>query len=355
MSLNQLIDKTPLTTLVCDDTLNLKGNQLRLKKEIDVPEGNFTNIDVVTINGSPYPPGGGAVPALVRNKFLRTTDVVTPTMFWGDVDVAGIVHGTSLQILHTNLAGNASEWTDNLTIPGNLVVVGSSNLQSNVSCDNDLGVDGNLAVVGSSALGDVDTSGTLNVVGNLQFVGVSGAVGTVLTKTGAATQSWVAPTTYSQVRCIRFAGYLAAQDLNAGVGPTALTFDTVNVISNYSAASTGGVTGITQPSNTQFRSNFTGQYDIQITGYIDPASTGPTSSVVTLSVEVGGFEFARQCIVVNNLSFVGTFPSMVISNGTNVRILARRVTGTGSFNTFAPLSAIPNFSSTITFTLVNIV
>lgn len=298
------------------------------------------------------------LPAGNDGDYLQTKNILgVPTIAW-DVPSFGpevITPGDPDQVFVTDSLGIAANWSDNLSLPGNLIVTGSSDLKDNVRCEQDATVDGDFSVTGLSSLNNTDMTGTINLTGDLQMSGISGAVGTVLTKTGVNSQAWVAPTTYSQVRCIRYATYFAAQDLNAGAGPTALTFDNVNIISNYAASSTGAVTGITQPSTTQFRSNFTGQYDIQITGFIDSTSTGPTSSVVTLSVEVGGVELARQCVVVNDLSFVGTFPSIVITNGTNVRILARRITGTGSFNTFAPLSVAPNFPSTISFTLVNVV
>lgn len=399
MSLNQIIDKEPLQPLVCDDTLNLKGNQLRLKKEIDVPEGNFTNIDTVTINGSPYPPGGGAVPTLIPNKFLRTTNAVTPTMFWGDVNAAELVHGTAYQILHTDATGSFSEWTTNLRIPGILTVVGASNL-SNVDTSGTLNVVGDLQFVGAAgAVGSVLTktglatqsfqpltassitpglsnqifvtnaggtiaqwassvtipsnlivSNVTDLHGDLQMNGISGGVGSVLTKTGVSLQQWVIP---AQIKCCKYVAYFAGQNLNSGVGPTAVTFNTVNIAADYALASRGTFNHITQPTNTQFLIGSDGAYDIQITGFIDPTSTGLVSTVVSLSIEVNGVELATSCVIVNTFSFVGTFSAVFINAGTNVRILARRIANAGTMNTIGFPTAVPNFASTISFTLVN--
>lgn len=323
MSLNQIIDKDPNQTLVCDETLNLKGNQLRLKKKIVVPDGEFTNVDTVTINGAPYP--GGAFPALIANKLLRTNGTATAVL-WGDVP-----HGPADSVLQTDSTGTSVVWRVSPNFPGNLTVNGNTTTL-------------NLIVNGSSTLTNVVT-----INSDLQFNSVSGAVGSVITKTSTNDQAWVLPL---QTKIIRYAAFLALQDLNSGAGPTAVTFNTTPI---YSTAVTnvGTVTGITQPSITQFLVGETGVYDISINGFINRTSTGPVSSFVSLTAEVNGVEILNSCVVVNTLSFVGNLTSIPITAGNLVRILARRIIGTGSFNTYGPPAASPNFTSTIAFTLIN--
>jgi hypothetical protein len=272
--------------------------------------------------------------------YLQTVDVLgVPTIRWDQpsFDPSVINPGEPNQVFVTDALGENSIFSDNLDLPGNLVVTGTSKLEDNVLCEAELEVDGDTTLFNT------------DIVGDLQFNGVSGAVGAVLTKTSGTTQSWTLP---YQGRLIRYGTSFNAQDLNSSAGPTAVTFDLLP-FTNLTVATIGSIIGISQPSNTQFTIGTTGTYDVQITGFIDSASTGPISSVVTLSLEVGGVELARTCVVVNTLSFVGVFPSILISAGTNVRILSRRLTGTGSFNTFGPSSPVPNFRSSITFALVN--
>lgn len=203
------------------------------------------------------------------------------------------------------------------------------------------------AIVGNT----LNISSTANLDGNLQFGGVSGSTNQVLTKTGAATQAWQTP---YQSRFLRYVTGFASQDLNAAAGPTAVTFSTTPVY-NAVETSRGSITGMSQASATQFTINTSAQYEVSVSGYINPASTGLVSSVVTLSLELNGVELATACVVVNTYSFVGTFPPVQMNAASTVRVLARRVTGTGSLLTFAPALAVPSFQSNISFAIVNTV
>jgi hypothetical protein len=190
---------------------------------------------------------------------------------------------------------------------------------------------------------------SLNINDNLLLNGVSGTSGQIVTKTGATTQSWQTP---YQNTLIKYVASFAAQDLNSVVGPSPAVFS-VAPLYNVAVTSRGSVVGISQPNTTQFLIGTSGQYGIDVSGFIDPTSTGPISSVVTLSLEIGGIELATGCIVVNTFSFTGSFPPINIIAGLTVRILCRRVIGGGTFNTFASPTIVPNFMSTTTFTLIN--
>lgn len=406
MSLNQIIDQQPNDPLVCDDTLLLKGNRLRLKNGIISPEGDFNNVDTITINGIPYPPGGGFLPTPTPNRILRTNGL--SVVSWGDVNPSNmtggatgdvlktiapgvvawdpvksedITPGLANQILHTNALATDAEWTSNLIIPGNcdvdvnLVVAGSSTFQSNVDCDQVLNVDGNTFCNAALTVTGQTTTGDLDVEGDLQFLGVSGTSGQFLKKTGVATQSfqnivaadmtagaansvltsaggisqWIVPTAS---RRIVYGTTFSAQNINQ-VGPVAANFSTLNFTSI--ASSTGSpIVGITQPSGTQFMIGTTGTYLANITGYIDPTSTGLGNSIVSLSIEVGGIESQQSCVVCNgNYSFGGSIWFSAVA-GQIVRILLRRVVGVGTLNTFADGAGLPNFASTIVFNLLNL-
>ena len=259
--------------------------------------------------------------------YLGPTGTVGPLSPGGGPSSFGLPN----QIYVTNAAGDAAIWANSINVPGNAVVNGST-------------VTLNLQVSGTSTFANAVTFN-----GDLEFNYISGVVDSVLTKTAPNDQAWVLP---YRNRLIRYATSFAAQNLNSAVGPTPVVFST-SPNSNLAVASRGTVTAISQPSTTQFLIGTTSTYDIDINGYINSTSTGPISSFVTLSLEIAGVELVTTCIVVNTLSFVGSFKSVVLSAGNTVRILARRLAGTGTFNTFGPGSTVPNFQSTITFSLVN--
>lgn len=171
----------------------------------------------------------------------------------------------------------------------------------------------------------------------------AGPDNSVLTSFGGAV-FWNVP---NKIDFIKYGTVFTAQNLNAAAGPTALSFST-NPFANTSASTVGLVTGISQPSATQFTIGANGAYNVDITGYIDPASAGLGNSIVTLSLEVGGIEKTDYCIVCNgNYSFSGRFPSFAGAAGQNIRILARRVVGDKALTTFAAGLPAPSFASSI--------
>jgi len=455
--------------------------------DYDIFGKNITceNVDLITINDQPYPPGGGAIPALIPNRFLRTNNV--PTMQWSTITASDLTNGLPYQILHTDAFSNV-EWTNDLRIPGtlisvgnatinqNLLVQGSTILDSNVDCNQVLNVDGDLfandtltvsndlgvtngsltvyvgdtlvqsinvdnqlkfggvaglnnqiitsdgsgipawstltpsiiqpgslnqvlitnvlpgpilapvwsddldlpgllnvngAITGqstmiingaSSLLGSATITGLLvngsgstlggtigtNITTNLLMNGSSGTTGQYLVKTSGTAQTWQTP---PNVKIIRYVAYLAGQDLNAGVGPTAITFDTLNVVSNIANGSTSSVTGISQSSSSQFTIGTTGIYDVDLTILFNNTSTGIGNSVIQLYAEVNGFGVNRS-IITNNSSYTcsGKIPSINLTAGNILKILVVRVAGTNTLNTNNPPL---NFASTIAITLVN--
>jgi len=316
MSLNQIIDQDPLATLVCDETLNLKGNQLRLKKKIVVPDGEFDNVDTVTINNTPYPPGGGFLPTPVANRILRTTGL---TVEWGNVSPSNLTGGTPGDVLKT-IAPGVVAWDP---VKAYEITPGLANqiLQTN-------------------------SLGTAAAWQNLVVPATSitaGADYTVLTSAGGSAL-WITPPVVNQ---IKYGTTFLAQDINAAAGPTALQFSTSTFI-NSAISNVGAPVNITQPSATEFTIGTSSVYNIDITGYIDPASAGLGNSVVTLSLEVAGTEKTDYCIVCSgNYSFSGRFPAVFITAGQNIRVLARRVVGTSALTTFANGLPAPSFASSI--------
>ena len=171
----------------------------------------------------------------------------------------------------------------------------------------------------------------------------AGADNSVLTSFGGAV-FWNVP---NKINFIKYGTVFTAQDLNAAAGPTALSFST-NPFANTSASTVGLVTGISQPSATQFTIGTTGAYNIDITGYVHYTPDVGGNPIVTLSLEVAGTEKTDYCIVCSdNYSFSGRFPAVFITAGQNIRVLARRVFRDKALTTFAAGLPAPSFASSI--------
>lgn len=272
MSLNQLL--TNGVTTPCLPWKKIKVYDLDACNTIAAPNGDFDNIDVSTINGNPYPPGGGAIPALVSNKVLITTGV--PAMQWGDIGPSNLTGGsvgdvlrtvapgvvawdglepgdidpgTANQVLVTNGAGTATQWTSNVVVPGTFNVVGNTSVTTGdlTLFNGDLEIQsGGATIVGNlnNNFGATATFTNTNITGDLQFAGSGGVVGNVIKKTGAATQAWgdfnaadVKGGTLNQV---------LQSDGTSGVFNTNVTLPgnlTLNAPGNILTASTVNVTG----------------------------------------------------------------------------------------------------------------
>lgn len=322
-------------TLTVEGTTLLKSNT-QVNQSLAVTQ-NITAIgDISTVLGNI---SGSTVTA---TNLLTTLDA----NFTGNLKFSGIA-GTLNQVL-TKTSTTTQAWRT-LSVPISAITNGA-NLTT-------------LRSKGGTVLWDAPNLDILPAGPSKQFVYTFGGAVTwhsfILTDlppgtsdqvitTQAGEAAWVLP---AQIRSIRYTTLFAAQDLNNVSAPVQFSTSPTSAINR---ASRGVLTGISQPSKTQFTIGATGQYDIDVTGYVDPASTGPTSSLVTLSLEIGGTEVADSgVIVVNTLSFVGSFKSVSLSASNIIRILSKRVTGTGSFLTFAPGSPPPQFQSTISFSLVN--
>lgn len=275
-------------------------------------------------------------PGTVGQVLIKTG---ATTQDWKDLTTDILTPGLANQILHTDSTGALAEWASNIEVPGDLKV-----------------------------------NGDTDIVSDLQFNGSSGSVGQFLQKTGAATQSWQTlsiPTssivagsdntvltstggsalwiTPTVINLIKYGTTFLPRNLNDAAGPKALQFSTSPYI-NTAISTVGSPVSITQPSSSRFTIGTSGVYNIDITGYIDPASTGLGNTVVTLSLDIDGVEQQNSAIVCSgNYSFSGRFSGVSLSAGQVVQILARRVVGTFALNTFASGSALPNFASTIFF------
>lgn len=277
-------------------------------------------------------------------QILRKTGPSTQNWIDLEVPASSIIPGSNNQALFTR-SGNVQFSS---IIPAD-ITTGSANqfLVKDVSGTN--------TVFTSNPVcpGNFRVNGSTNLIGDLQFNSSSGSIGDIITKTGATTQQWATPT---NVRCIRYVTYFASQNLNAGVGlgPIPIVFDNVNVISNYSAGSSTSVAGISQPDTTSFLIGTLGAYDIDITGYCSGAGIGNSGFAIT--AEVNGTEIYRS--IVSNYRgsiFTGKLPSILISAGSTLKLLTTSIAGAGALSTNAPLSAPPNYSSTIAISLVNTV
>jgi len=351
------------------------------------------NVDLVTINNAPYPPGGGSIPdPLVSNKVLRVNGAGT-TMLWGDVspsnltggavgdvlktvapsvvawaaiDPGDITPGLPNQIFHVTSDGSACEFTSDVIIPGllnvdsTLNVDGSSTFQSNSLFNQNLVVDQDLIINNGNITitnGELDVPigntslASLNITGNLTFNGSSGINSQVLGKTGPFSQTWIS---LIPVNLIRYVAYFNSQDLNAIAGVSPAVFNTSVQQSNVTRTTStiSLLIGFSQSSSTVFTTGHTAIYDADFNIYIDHSSSGIGNSIVTVSLEIAGVE-QPFCLCNNSGNFIsGKIASVAITAGANVRVLLRRIVGTGQLNIFGFPSVVPNFSSTVCFSLV---
>lgn len=296
----------------CMPGRNVKFSNLHVCEDGDI-EGNLV---VNTINGLPYPPGGGFLPPPVANRILRTTGLtvewgsVTPSNFtgglpgdvlktiapgvvaWDPVKAYEITPGLANQILQTDSLGTAAAW-QNLVVPATSITAGADY--------------------------------------------------TVLTSAGGSAL-WITPPVVNQ---IKYGTTFLAQDINAAAGPTALQFSTSAFI-NSAISNVGVPVNITQPSATEFTIGTSSVYNIDITGYVRFTPDGLGNPIVTLSLEVAGTEKTDYCIVCSdNYSFSGRFPAVFITAGQNIRVLARRVVRDKALTTFANGLPAPSFASSI--------
>jgi len=105
---------------------------------------------------------GGVTSGMIEDGTITSTDiadeaVTTAKLANKAVTTGKIANGNANQILVTNAAGDAAEWTDDLTVPGNLTVTDTSLFNNNVTVDGDLTVTGTL---------NANISGTADRVAN---------------------------------------------------------------------------------------------------------------------------------------------------------------------------------------------
>jgi hypothetical protein len=191
---------------------------------------------------------------------------------------------------------------------------------------------------------------TLDIAGNLLFNTSAGVTGQYVQQSGSG-PIW---NSLTNVRMIRYATYFTAQDLNSGVGPTAVVFDNVSPISNIALGSVSNPTGISQPTTTTFTIGTLGTYDIDITGFINSSSAGIGNSSFALVAEVNSILIPKS-VVSNGTTdvFSGRLPSILIPAGATLRILTTRLAGSSPLNTNAPFLFPNNFSSVLSISLVN--
>lgn len=268
MSLNQIIDQDYLSLLVCDDTLRLKGNTLRLKTNLEVPNGDFDNVNTNTINSVPYPPGGGFLPVAVPNKILRTD--AFSTISWGDVNPSNLVGGTTGQVIRT-IAPSTVAW-DNLIAgditPGTTNQVMVTNFAGTAALwSNDVVVPGTLKVDGASEI-----QGPMDIQDDLQFNGMSGTSGQYLKKTGAITQAWTS---------------LAAGDLAPGTANQVLQTDPTGTAVVWNS-------NVVVPGTISTNFNITGG-TVQSIGTINSVNGGLTLSNVAAQINMLGAGTQINC------------------------------------------------------------
>lgn len=127
---------------------------------------------------------------MATRRPLVLVNGVTSELPAGDVvlvPVSGVTPGSARQLLQTNAAGTASEWTSNVDVPGTLDVTGVTTLDGAVGVSGTATFGGVVGVSGAAAFGS--TSNFTGVATFASGVGVSGTAqfGSSATVAGAAT------------------------------------------------------------------------------------------------------------------------------------------------------------------------
>jgi hypothetical protein len=294
-------------------------------------------------------------------------------------------NGLPNQIYTMNLTGDDHGFTSDLIVPSTLNVQGSSvfestaQFQQSVTMDNDLIVDNNLIVtnndlnvlVGTSNLQTVDIqNGELKFGGNAGLnnqIPVSDNSGIVSWQTPSFTPSniqagpnysvlssfasstlWAIP---SQIKKIIYGTTFSTQNISVAI-PSPAAFS-LSPFTSIASSNTSPVSNITQLSPNEFQINTTALYQFEFNIFIDQASsTGVGSTLVLLSVDIGGIEQQQSCVVCAGHFATGKLYAAVVASQI-VQIICRRLVGTGSLFTFDSSQSIPNFASTLVISSMN--
>ena len=171
------------------------------------------------------------IPAGNDGDYLQT---IAGLVQWAPPTFApsAIAPGSARQLLQTNAAATAAEWTSNVDIPGTLTTT------------------------------TLTTNGTANITADLQFAGVAGTSGQVLKKTGVATQAFATLAasdtkggTLNQV--MQSDGTGGVFNTNVTIPGTLTCNSTATITGNFTASSAANIVG-----NLQFNgvSGSSGQY-----------------------------------------------------------------------------------------------
>lgn len=215
---------------------------------------------------------------MATRRPLVIVNGVTSELPAGDVvavPVSGITPGSARQLLQTNAAGTASEWTSNVDVPGTLDVTGVATLDSTVGVSGAATFGSTVSVAGATTLnGAFVASSTVGVSGVAIFasgVNVSGALAVGSTATIAGATTVAGTTTFGGAVIVNTSGALtlpegttaerpavpASGDIRFNVDTT--QFEGYNGTAWGALGGGGGATG--SGTNEVFYEN-----DIEVTG-----------------------------------------------------------------------------------------
>ena len=111
----------------------------------------------------------------------------------GEIVPGDITEGTARQLLQTNAAGNGTEWTSNIDVPGTLDVTGVATFDNNVVISGNLTVDGTTTTIDSTTLVVEDKNVELGAVDTPTDTTANGG-GITLKGATDKTLTWVSST-----------------------------------------------------------------------------------------------------------------------------------------------------------------
>lgn len=245
---------------------------------------------------------------------------------------AAIAPGTARQLLQTNTAATAAEWTSNVDIPGTLDVTGNAVFDADLTVTDTVNVlngdlnllTGDLDITSGGITidtGDIDVStgdvrivGDLSLGGNLSLNAVSGSVGQVIRKTGATTQTWANVT---------------AGDLAPGTANQVLQTDPTGTTVVWNS-------NVVVPGTISTSFNITGG-TVQSIGAINSVNGGLTLSNVAAQINMAGASTQINCGGTTTTQTLNTVGDMRFNgvSGTTGQILKKTGAATQAFSDLA--------------------
>lgn len=248
----------------------------------------------------------------IATKKITPTELVDGSidlLSTGSIPVIKLAYGTARQLLQTNAAGTATEWTSNIDIPGTLDVTGATTFDNNVVIQGDLTVNGTTTTINTQTLTVEDKNIELGKVTTPSDLTADGG-GITLLGTTNKTINWVDATD----------AWTFSEHINIASGKVFY----INGVSVLSATTLGS--SVVNSSLTSVGTIGTGvwQGSVIAAAYLD-ASVVTTSSVGVVTSAM----IADNTIVNADISATAEIAVSKLADGAARQLLQTDAAGTG--------------------------